>query len=107
MTTSTSGSAGFGHGYHLYAIRVDQRRAVYESLHADGVAVQVHYVPIHHHPIYRDVPGTYPQTDAAYDRLLSMPMFPSLTDEQQDVAVAALERALERTGAVTPSAPSE
>jgi perosamine synthetase len=97
---------GFGHGYHLYAIRVEHRRAVYESLHADGIAVQVHYVPIHHHPIYRDVPGTYPHTDAAYEQLLSMPMFPSLTDEQQDLAVEALERAIERAeSASSPSIP--
>lgn len=92
---------GFGHGYHLYAIRVANRRAVYEALHADGIAVQVHYVPIHHHPIYRDVGGTYPNTDHAYDQLLSMPMFPALTDEQQLGAVEALERAIERAGTPT------
>jgi len=93
-----SAPEGFGHGYHLYAIQVDDRRAVYDALHAEGIAVQVHYVPIHHHPVYADVDADCPATDAAYDRLLSLPMFPSLTDDQQLTVVRTLERVLERTG---------
>ncbi len=63
ITLPPKAPAGFGHGYHLYAIRVEHRRAVYESLHADGIAVQVHYVPIHHHPVYHDVHASCPNTD--------------------------------------------
>ncbi len=86
---------GYGHGYHIYPIRVDDRREVYERLHALGVAVQVHYVPIHHHPIYRDVGADCPETDRAYERLLSLPVFPAMTDGDQRRVVDALERSLD------------
>jgi UDP-4-amino-4,6-dideoxy-N-acetyl-beta-L-altrosamine transaminase len=98
VTLPPAAPPGFGHGYHLYAIRVAQRRAVYDALHAAGVAVQVHYVPIHHHPVYRDVPAECPRADEAYEQLLSIPMYPSLTDEQQRFVVDALERALAEVG---------
>ena len=85
--------AGFGHGYHLYAVRVPHRRAVYDHLHAEGIAVQVHYVPIHHHPVYRGI-GEYPATDRAYAGLLSLPMYPTLTGTDQERVAAALADAL-------------
>ncbi|MEO1056163.1 MAG: UDP-4-amino-4,6-dideoxy-N-acetyl-beta-L-altrosamine transaminase [Actinomycetota bacterium] len=85
---------GYGHGYHIYPIRVDDRRGVYDRLHADGIAVQVHYVPIHHHPIYRGLAAACPATDRAYARLLSLPVFPTMSDDDQDRVVTALERAL-------------
>ncbi len=89
--------SGYGHGYHIYPIRVDDRRGVYDRLHADGIAVQVHYVPIHHHPIYRDLAAQCPATDQAYARLLSLPVFPTMSDDDQDRVVIALERALTPT----------
>lgn len=90
---------GTVHGYHLFAVQVPDRRAVYDALHAEDVRVQVHYVPVHHHPIgagdRRPVEGL-PVCDAVYAGLLSLPLHPSLTDAQQDRVVAALERALGR-----------
>jgi dTDP-4-amino-4,6-dideoxygalactose transaminase len=85
--------AGFGHGYHLYAVRVPHRRAVFDHLHAEGIAVQVHYVPIHHHPVYRGR-GEYPATDRAYAGLLSLPMYPSLSGADQERVAVALADAL-------------
>ena len=93
--------AGAGHGYHLYPVRVPQRRAVYDSLHAKGIHVQVHYVPIHHHPIYRDTPCDLPETDRAYEGLLSLPMFPTLTDQMQDTVIDSLLATLVEVG-ITP-----
>lgn len=81
---------GWRHSYHLFPIRVDRRRKIYDALRVDGIATQVHYVPIHHHPIYRDLAAELPETDAAYDRLLSIPLFPDLSQEQQDHVVARL-----------------
>jgi len=84
---------GYCHGYHLFAVQVAERRRVFDGLHAAGIRVQVHYVPIHHHPVYADLgfgPGDLPATEAAYARLLSLPMFPALTDEQVDRVVAVL-----------------
>ena len=84
---------GWRHGYHLFAVQVPERRRVVEGLHAAGIRVQVHYVPIHHHPVYADLgfgPDDLPATEAAYAGLISLPLFPDLTDAQQDRAVDAL-----------------
>jgi dTDP-4-amino-4,6-dideoxygalactose transaminase len=57
----------------------------------------VHYVPIYRHPLYRAAgfePADFPATEEAYEHLLSLPMFPALTDSEQDLVVSALEGAL-------------
>ncbi len=61
--------------------------------------MQVHYVPIHHHPTYREGAPDLPHTDAAYDGLLSLPMFPGLTDDQQTRVIDTFRRVIEETGA--------
>lgn len=84
---------GWRHGYHLFPIRVTERRRVYEGLHASGIRVQVHYVPLHHHPVYRDLgfgPNDLPATEAAYAGLISLPMFPGLSEAHQDRVVEVL-----------------
>jgi len=76
--------SGYRHGYHLFAVRVPNRRMVYDRLRKAGVATQVHYVPIHHHPVSADIGvqhGDLPECDAIYKGLLSLPMFPDLTDD--------------------------
>lgn len=88
VTLPPEGPPGFRHAYHLFPIRVRDRRRVYEELRARGVGVQVHYVPLHHHPLYRG--PTLPVTDAAYGELLSLPMFPRLTDGEQDQVIEAV-----------------
>lgn len=87
---------GFTHAYHLYTIRIDDRRRVYDQLRARGIGVQVHYVPIYRHPVFAELgpSGRFPHTERAYDRLLSLPLFPGLTDDQQDLVVSALEEVL-------------
>jgi len=84
--------AGFTHGYHLYPVRVPHRRDVYDGLREAGVAAQVHYVPIHRHPIYRDGAPALPHADAAYEALLSLPMFPRLTETEQRHVIDAVLR---------------
>lgn len=88
---------GSRHAYHLFAVRVPERRAVYDRMRDAGIGVQVHYVPIYRHPVYarRGLrPGMFPETEKAYSGLLSLPMFPALTDAQQDRVVAELQRAV-------------
>lgn len=88
---------GTRHAYHLFPVRVPNRRAVYDAMHAAGIRVQVHYVPIYRHPVYQRLgfsASDYPETEKAYEALLSLPMFPALTDEQQDTVVTELRRAL-------------
>lgn len=90
--------------WHLYPIRVAQgtRAAAYDRLHEDGVGVQIHYIPVHLQPYYRDRLGTgwgdLPATEAAYLGLLSLPMFPTLRRADQDHVVSALFRALDAGG---------
>ena len=93
--------AGTRSAWHLYPIRLVDggRAAIHSRLHEDGVGVQVHYIPIHLQPWYRDRFGTrwgdLPATEAAYLGLLSMPMFPTLSRVDQDRSIEALFRALE------------
>lgn len=98
VITAPPAPPGFGHGYHLYAIRVDQRRAVYERLREHGVFAQVHYVPVHHHPAFQYLDARMPNADAAYDGLLSLPLFPSLSDAQQYRVIDALRSTLAELG---------
>lgn len=88
---------GMKHAYHLFPIQVDDRRRVYDELRAAGIGVQVHYVPVYRHTVGRDLgpPERYPHAERAYQRLLSLPMFPDLTDPEQDRTVAALRAALQ------------
>lgn len=92
---------GWRHAYHLFAIRVENRQAVYDAMHAAGIGVQVHFVPIYRHALYAAEgysPDDYPNTEAVYAELLSLPLYPDLTEEEQDRVVAALESALEGGG---------
>lgn len=82
------------HAYHLYVVRVPKRDDAFRELRARGIGVNVHYVPVHLHPFYRERfgtgPGLCPVAEAAYAEILSLPMFPGLTDADQDQVVAAL-----------------
>lgn len=76
-------------GWHLFPIRVasGMRRTVYDRLQAAGIGVQVHYLPIHLHPVFQALgyaPGMLRNAEEAYDELLSLPMFPDL--DEGDVA---------------------
>lgn len=86
--------AGTRHAYHLFPVRVASRRRVYEAMREAGVGVQVHHVPIHTLSIYRSLDVRLPEVEAAYDQLLSLPLFPSLTHAEQDLVVATLEACL-------------
>lgn len=87
---------GYSHAHHLFPVRLSDRRSVYDGLHEAGIGVQVHYVPIYRHPAYRFFgdPRDFPNTELAYDSLLSLPLFPALTDAEQDRVSEALGRLL-------------
>lgn len=88
--------AGFRHAYHLFPVRVRERRRVYDELRAAGIGVQVHYVPVHRHPLHAKAapPGGLPEADKAYAGLLSLPLYPGLTEDQQDRVVDELAKAV-------------
>lgn len=84
------------HAYHLYVVRMPERDAAYARLRENGIFAQVHYIPVHFHPYYRERLGTgeglCPAAEAAYEEILSLPMYPDLTDDDQSYVI---ERVLE------------
>lgn len=85
---------GEGHVYHLYVIEVEHRERVATTLRERGVATGIHYpIPIHLQPAYADLGrsrGSFPRTERSADRILSLPMFPELTEEQIELVADAL-----------------
>lgn len=87
---------------HLMTVLIDfeaagrSRRAVVEALQTRGVGSQVHYIPVHRQPYYRDLYGdlSLPGAEAWYARCLSLPLYPGMADGDVAVVVAALKAAL-------------
>jgi dTDP-4-amino-4,6-dideoxygalactose transaminase len=83
-----------GHVHHLYVTRVLDRSRVQQQLAGRGVHTGIHYpIPIHLQPAYADLGlqrGAYPRTEAVADQILSLPMFPEITEEQIRYVVTAL-----------------
>ena len=89
-------------GFHLYVIRVParghvERTGVFKSLAADGIGVNVHYIPVHTQPYYREHGHTdthMPESEAYYDEAITLPLYPGLSEQLQDRVVAALRKAV-------------
>lgn len=91
-------------GLHLYVITLQlgkitkTHREVFESLREQGIGVNVHYIPVHTQPYYERMgfkPEDFPLAQDYYRQAISIPMFQTMTDEQQDLVVAAIAKALE------------
>lgn len=85
--------------WHLFPVRIldGRRRTVYDRMRAGGIGVQVNYVPVYWHPVFEDLGyrrGMCPNAEAFYAEELSLPLFPDLTDADQDRVVDALVDAL-------------
>lgn len=81
---------GIYHAYHLYVIQVNDRLGLYNYLHENKIFAQVHYVPLHLMPYYKESgtkKGDFPVVEEYYEHCLSLPMFPTLTDEEQDFVI--------------------
>ena len=88
------------HAYHLYIVRLDAnqlrttRAEVFAKLRAAGIGVNVHYVPVHLHPYYQQRlgtgPGLCPVAEAAYESILSLPIFPQMDESDVELVVTAL-----------------
>ncbi|WP_436773394.1 DegT/DnrJ/EryC1/StrS family aminotransferase [Yinghuangia sp. YIM S09857] len=90
------------HVWHLYAVRVPHRDAVLADLNAAGIGAGVHYpVPVHLQPAFRQLgyePGDFPVAERAAREILTLPLYPQITAEQQVRVAEALAKALARTG---------
>lgn len=87
-------AAWSAHTYHLYVVRVPERDRVQAGLRERGIATQVHYpVPVHLQEAYQDLgytPGSLPHTEQAAAEILSLPLYPELTDDDVQYVAAAL-----------------
>ena len=79
------------HAYHLYIIKTNKRKELYDFLHKNNIFAQVHYIPIHLLPYYRKKFGwekvDFIESENYYEQALSLPMFPSLTEDQQNYVI--------------------
>lgn len=83
-------ASGVYHAYHLYIIQVEDRLGLYNYLRENKVYAQVHYVPLHLMPYYRQFgykEGDFPVVEEYYKHCLSLPMFPALTEDEQDYVI--------------------
>jgi UDP-4-amino-4,6-dideoxy-N-acetyl-beta-L-altrosamine transaminase len=90
-------------GMHLYVIHLQldkiskTHRQVFEALREQGIGVNLHYIPVHTQPYYQRMGfkvGDYPQAERYYAESISLPMFQTLSDEQQDQVVDVLRKVL-------------
>lgn len=81
------------HAYHLYVIQVPDRPGLYNHLRSRNIFAQVHYIPVHTMPYYKHLghkKGDYPVAENYYAHCLSLPMFPTLTSEEQTYVINAV-----------------
>lgn len=89
---------------HLYIIQLDlerltcSRKEVYDALQAEGVGVNVHYIPVYSFPYYQNLGykmGICPNAEHLYERIISIPLFYSMTDEDQEKVIAAVKKVID------------
>jgi perosamine synthetase len=90
--------------WHLYPIRLEldrlnaDRAQIFRALRAENIGVNVHYIPVHYHPYYRERfgerAGEFPVAENAYERLISLPMFHAMTDGDVEDVMHALRKVL-------------
>ncbi|MBN8568425.1 MAG: UDP-4-amino-4,6-dideoxy-N-acetyl-beta-L-altrosamine transaminase [Ignavibacteria bacterium] len=83
-----------GHGYHLYVIEVKNRLGLYNYLREKNIFAQIHYIPAHMMPYYQKFgwkPGDMPDAEKYYSMCLSLPMYPTLTNEEQEYVIKCIK----------------
>ncbi len=95
------GQSGFveGHAYHLYILEVEDRLGLYNYLREHKIFAQIHYIPVHLMPYYRDFgwkEGDRPNAENYYKHCISLPMFPTLMDEEQNFVINLINEYYEK-----------
>jgi perosamine synthetase len=96
--------SGVNPAWHLYPIRLDlakltaDRAQIFRALRAENIGVNVHYIPVHLHPYYRDrfgyKGGEYPVAEQAYEQLISLPMFHAMNQQDVEDVIQAVAKVL-------------
>jgi dTDP-4-amino-4,6-dideoxygalactose transaminase len=94
------------HAWHLYIIQLElerltiDRAQLIEELRAENIGTSVHFIPVHLHPYYRDTfgycRGDYPNAERIYDRIISLPLYPKMTEQDVGDVIAAVKRVVAR-----------
>lgn len=89
------------HAYHLYVCKIDStklnidRDVILEKMYAKGIGVNVHYIPVHMHPFYRNnfatKPGLCMAAERAYEGLISLPIFPRMTEQALSAVISSFK----------------
>ncbi len=77
--------------HHLFVIQVNNRKALYEYLRENGIYAQIHYIPVHTMPYYKKIgyqDADLKNSELYYSKCLSLPMYPTLTDEEQEFVIS-------------------
>lgn len=83
-----------GHAYHLYVIQVEEREKLVNYLREQNIFVQIHYIPAHLMPYYKQFgwkKGDLPKAESYYNACLSLPMYSTLSNEEQDFVIAQIK----------------
>ena len=85
--------ANVSHAYHLYVIQIEDRKGLYDYLRTKQIFTQVHYIPVHLMPYYKGLgskAGDFPNAEKYYDHCLSIPIYPTLTEEEQRFVISEI-----------------
>jgi dTDP-4-amino-4,6-dideoxygalactose transaminase len=103
LTTPWQHPDGYS-AYHLYVIRLQldkiskNRRQVFELLRDQGIGVNLHYIPVHTQPYYQNMgfsEGDYPEAERYYREAISLPLYPTMSQEQQDAVITVLKESIQ------------
>ncbi|MEM4360377.1 MAG: UDP-4-amino-4,6-dideoxy-N-acetyl-beta-L-altrosamine transaminase [Candidatus Bilamarchaeaceae archaeon] len=93
------------HAYHIYVVRLDltqlqvTRTEIFKALRAEGIGVNVHYIPVYLHPFYQrrfgTGPGLCPVAETAYQEIITLPIFPQMSDAEIEDVIGALYKVIE------------
>ncbi|MEK6845510.1 MAG: DegT/DnrJ/EryC1/StrS family aminotransferase, partial [Nanoarchaeota archaeon] len=90
--------------YHLFVIKLknsEMRKKVFDHLKQNGILAQVHYLPVHRHPYYQNLgyaKGICPNAEEFYERIISLPLYYSLTNGEQEKVIRVVKEALNEKG---------
>lgn len=91
-------------GWHIYVIKTKPelltvtRKEIFEALQAENIGVNVHYLPVYLHPYYRDLgygKGLCPNAEELYDKMITLPLFPSMSNEDVNDVVVAVKKVID------------
>ena len=99
------------HGYHLYVVRVRRDRVrvdrdrVMRALRAEGIGCNLHYRPVYLHPYYAKLgysPGACPTAERVADEIMTLPLFPRMSDQDADDVIESVRKIAEAYGTLGP-----